>query len=133
MKNSAKNGTSLSNRHSADRAEFDSKEASFSSDRFDAAAKLLSATTVFTVLCLAAPLVVSFSAFESVETANLVRELNASDLSIVPSGRSPRSPESAERSVDLDFSPFLPLDRFDPKFLLIEPPESSKTSYGKGP
>ncbi len=110
---------------SAKYAELGPQKSNGLSDRFDAAAKLLSGAIIFAVLCLAAALVVSFSRVETAETARLAKELNLTDLSIIPSGRRPRAPESAAPSVDLDFSPFLPLDSSDPKFLVIEPPKSS--------
>lgn len=101
------------------------------SDRFDFARMLLLCIVLFTALCFALPLLGAFSRFEVDETARLVKTLELSDLSVVPSGRRPRAPESAEPSINLDFSPFLPQFLSDPLFLLIESPESSGKSYRK--
>ena len=101
------------------------------SDRFDLARLLLLGMILFTAICFTFHLLGVFLRFDVDETARLVKTLELSDLSVVPSGRRPRAPESAEPSVNLDFSPFLPQYLSDPLFLVIESPESSGKSYRK--
>jgi hypothetical protein len=90
-------------------------------DRLALSRRLLRTVFVFSVVCLAAP--VSCSIFGSVDDsgAKIAGALLSSNLSVVPSGRPPRAPESASAAVCLDFSPFFPFEAAGTEILLLDP------------
>jgi hypothetical protein len=90
-------------------------------DRFGAAGFLVAFIGIFSFFCILSIAVGSIRLYEIDLTKKLAGELNLSDLSVVPSGRAPRGPETISYSTNENFYPLVPVESMDVKYLIIRP------------
>ncbi len=96
-------------------------------DRFDLSRKIILSLFGITLLCLTLVLLDVHLRTPGNHEEQIIQAINLSNLSIVPSGRPLRHPEGVIPSVNLKFSPSLGSIMINAEYLLLNPPQYSKS------
>lgn len=96
-------------------------------DRFDLSRKIILGLFGVTLLCLTAVLLDFHFRTPGNHEAQITGAISLSNLSIVPSGRLLRHPEGVIPSINLKYSPLLGSIMINPEYLLLNPPQHSKS------